>query len=218
MKPLLHIAFDTYTIQQTIQLLHSGIADAADVVECGGPLIFNEGVRAITAIKKEYPQKEIVADIKMIPLLTTFNAQQFFDAGADSMIIFGTASLRDMTAAMRVAENAKKKFYVFVDLEPDTFPSQELLALYQKAGVKHVIYHTVRKSAPYWMDSDVKCVRMLLDAGFHVSVTGKLTPETIRLFAGMPLYSFILGTSVVEAADPIAVLEQYRVFLDQNFS
>ncbi len=217
MKPLIHVAFDTLTTKETLQILGTGVGAGADVIECGGPLIFNEGVKVLTAVKQAYPDKEIVADIKMIPLLTAVNGWQFFDAGADAMIIFGVESLRDMKIAMDVAEKAKRKLYTFIDLEPDRLPSEHLLEIYKAAGVRHVIYHTVRKQAPYWRESDVKCVQILCDAGFQTSVTGKLTLETIQFFSGMPIFSFILGTSIVEAESPLTMLNRYRDFVENNF-
>jgi len=46
--------------------------------------------------------------------------------------------------------------------------------------------------------------------GFKVSVTGGVHPEILKLFKGVPVYTFIAGRAIREADDPHAVAKQFK--------
>ena len=46
--------------------------------------------------------------------------------------------------------------------------------------------------------------------GFRVSVTGGLNVDTLELFRGVDIYTFIAGRGITEAADPAAAAREFK--------
>ncbi|EUJ16986.1 3-keto-L-gulonate-6-phosphate decarboxylase [Listeria aquatica FSL S10-1188] len=53
-----------------------------------------------------------------------------------------------------------------------------------------------------WGEKDLTRVKKLVEMGFRVSVTGGLEKETLQLFAGVDVFTFIAGRSITESPDP----------------
>ena len=53
-------------------------------------------------------------------------------------------------------------------------------------------------------------VKMLVDMGFRVSVTGGLSGETLKLFEGVNVYTFIAGRAITEAPDPAKAATDFQ--------
>ena len=77
--------------------------------------------------------------------------------------------------------------------------------LWLAAGMTQVIYHQSRDAllaGETWGKKDLTKVQKLIDMGFRVSVTGGLTVETLALFKGMSVYTFITGRGITAAKNP----------------
>ena len=73
------------------------------------------------------------------------------------------------------------------------------------AGISQVIYHQSRDAllaGETWGEKDLNKVRKLVDMGFRVSVTGGLNVDTLKLFKGVDVYTFIAGRGITQADDP----------------
>ena len=46
--------------------------------------------------------------------------------------------------------------------------------------------------------------------GFRVSVTGGLSIDTLKLFSGVDVFTFIAGRGITEAADPAAAARDFK--------
>ena len=61
-----------------------------------------------------------------------------------------------------------------------------------------------------WGEKDLNKVRKLIEMGFRVSVTGGLSVETLKLFEGVDVFTFIAGRGITEAADPAAAARAFK--------
>ena len=86
----LQLAFDLGSFQELILLLEQ-VEDLIDIIEIGTPLIVKEGVKEIENIKKTFPKKTILADMKIMDA-GELEAKIGFDVGADIVICLGLAS------------------------------------------------------------------------------------------------------------------------------
>ena len=46
--------------------------------------------------------------------------------------------------------------------------------------------------------------------GFRVSVTGGLSTETLKLFKGVDVFTFIAGRGITEAANPAQAAREFK--------
>ena len=58
-------------------------------------------------------------------------------------------------------------------------------------------------------------VKKLIDMGFRVSVTGGLDVDTLKLFEGVDVFTFIAGRGITEAADPAGARVPSRMKSDE---
>ena len=81
------------------------------------------------------------------------------------------------------------------------------------AGISQVIYHQSRDAllaGETWGEKDLNKVKKLIDMGFRVSVTGGLSVDTLKLFSGVDVFTFIAGRGITEAADPAAAARDFK--------
>lgn len=84
---------------------------------------------------------------------------------------------------------------------------------WREVGIKQAIYHQSRDallSGETWGEKDLTKVKKLIEMGFNVSVTGGLDVDTLKLFEGIDVYTFITGRGITAAADPIAAAQNFK--------
>ena len=81
------------------------------------------------------------------------------------------------------------------------------------AGVSQAIYHQSRDAllaGETWGEKDLNKVKKLIEMGFRVSVTGGLSVDTLELFEGVDVFTFIAGRGITEAEDPAAAARAFK--------
>ncbi|HGD0169859.1 TPA: orotidine 5'-phosphate decarboxylase / HUMPS family protein, partial [Streptococcus agalactiae] len=81
------------------------------------------------------------------------------------------------------------------------------------AGISQAIYHQSRDAllaGETWGEKDLNKVKKLIDMGFRVSVTGGLSTDTLQLFEGVDVFTFIAGRGITEADDPAAAARAFK--------
>ncbi|MBF1708959.1 MAG: orotidine 5'-phosphate decarboxylase, partial [Streptococcus sanguinis] len=59
-------------------------------------------------------------------------------------------------------------------------------------------------------EKDLNKVKKLIEMGFRVSVTGGLNIDTLKLFEGVDVFTFIAGRGITEAEDPAAAARAFK--------
>src|SRR5665647_3130791 len=85
----LQVAIDLLTTQQALALA-AKIAPYIDIIELGTPLIKNEGIAVVAAMKQAHPDKLVFADLKTMDA-GELEADIAFKAGADLVTVLGAA-------------------------------------------------------------------------------------------------------------------------------
>ena len=174
-RPKLQIACDHSDLASALADIKK-VGDVVDIIEAGTILLLQEGEQVLRCFRAMYPEKLIVADTKCADAGGTVakNCQQ---AGADYMTVICAA----------------------------TIPTYQQAQQWLDAGISQAIYHQSRDAllaGETWGEKDLTKVRKLIDMGFRVSVTGGLSVETLALFAGIDVYTFITGRGITAADDP----------------
>ena len=85
----LQVAIDLLSTRDALDLLEK-VHEYVDVIELGTPLIKQEGLAVVTAVKKAYPNKIVFADMKTMDA-GALEADMAFKAGADQVSILAVA-------------------------------------------------------------------------------------------------------------------------------
>lgn len=193
--PNLQIACDHSDLASALKDIKN-VGDVVDILEAGTILILQGGQEVIKCFRALYPDKKIVADTKCADAGSTV-AKNCADAGADWMTCICCATIPTMKAANEKIDEIQVELYGDWTYEQ----AQQWL----DAGISQVIYHQSRDAllaGETWGEKDLNKVRKLVDMGFRVSVTGGLNVDTLKLFKGVDVYTFIAGRGITQADDP----------------
>ena len=202
-KPLLQIALDNNTLSDAIRSI-SQVGHEVDIIEAGTILCLAEGMEAVRCLRALYPNKIILADTKCADAGGTV-AKNCADAGADWMTVICSATIPTMKAALKEVKDLQ------VELYGDwTF---EHAKQWKEAGLSQAVYHQSRDAllaGETWGEKDLNKIRKLVEMGFKVSVTGGLEKETLKLFKGIDVYTFIAGRGIRDAKDPAQAARDFK--------
>ncbi|MGH9390985.1 MAG: orotidine 5'-phosphate decarboxylase / HUMPS family protein, partial [Vicinamibacteria bacterium] len=65
-KPVLQVALDFMHLKRALQAAREAVEGGADWVEAGTPLVKSEGVECVRALRKLFPERVLVADLKIM--------------------------------------------------------------------------------------------------------------------------------------------------------
>lgn len=214
-KPLLQIALDTYDLPSALRPLQKAAAHI-DVIEVGTILCLAEGMRAVQVIRSLFPEKTILADVR-IAEAGSIISKMAYDAGADWVSVVSGAAPDTAEVVLKEAQSRGKD----VQIELSDGWTWEMAQKWADLGIQQVITHRSRdaeaKGQLTWSQADFDVVRRLHKMGFKVTVTGGVKAKDIPLFAGLPVYIFIAGRAILGAADPAAAAQEFQNMIARTF-
>ncbi len=100
--PILQVALDVTELSRALQIAEESVAGGADWIEAGTPLIKSEGMQAVRALKEKFPDRTIVADMKVADT-GTLEVEMAAKAGASVVGILADADDAVVEEAVRAA-------------------------------------------------------------------------------------------------------------------
>lgn len=194
-RPTFQVALDNQSLPSALEDVRQ-VGDIVDIVEAGTVLIYQEGIQAVKALRALFPDKILIADVKCADAGGTV-AKNLREAGADWMTCISAATIPTMKAAAKEISEVQVELY-------GNWTKEDAQGWYD-AGITQAIYHQSRDAllaGGSWGEKDLNRVKMLVDMGFRVSVTGGLTPDKLQLFEGVNVFDFIAGRAITQADDP----------------
>ena len=216
-RPQLQIALDKADLPSALGPLQQA-APAVDIIECGTILVLGEGMRAVREIRALFPDKPILADVR-IAEAGSIIARMAFEAGASLVSVVAGASLTTVTQVVAVADEFGGQ--VQVELA-DEWYDPDKARQWRDLGVQHVIVKRSRDREAAgdlsWKPSDVARVDELAAMGFTVTVTGGMSVQDLPTFAGHPVGIIIAGRSVVSADSPLQAAQELQAAIAEVWS
>jgi len=135
--PLIQLALDFTETERALKVAREAVKAGLSWIEAGTPLIKSEGLNAVRTLKKEFPDRKIVADMKIMDT-GRFEAEMAFKSGADIVVVMGAAS--DSTVKEAVEASANYGGKVMVDLM-ENFASPERAREVEQLGAHYIGMH-----------------------------------------------------------------------------
>jgi 3-hexulose-6-phosphate synthase/6-phospho-3-hexuloisomerase len=104
--PKLQVALDFLSIKKALSIAKK--CSDAHILEAGTPLIKSEGIKSITKLKKHFPDKLIIADMKTMDV-GYLETEMTAKSGADIISILAVADDNTIKGAVRAAKKFKVK-------------------------------------------------------------------------------------------------------------
>lgn len=124
-QPLIQIALDTLTIEEAIQAAKK-VEKYVDIIEVGTILLVSCGKVAIDLLRTVFPDKLIVADMKIADAGSVFG-KMGFDAKADLITVIHSADINTLKGVCQLAQKYPYQPEVQIELTGD-FSDQQLMA------------------------------------------------------------------------------------------
>ncbi|MCU9533065.1 3-keto-L-gulonate-6-phosphate decarboxylase UlaD [Streptococcus sp. CSL10205-OR2] len=210
--PNLQVALDHSDLQGAVKAAVS-VGQEVDIIEAGTVCLLQVGSELVEVLHNLFPDKIIVADTKCADAGGTV-AKNNALRGADWMTCICCATVPTMKAALKAIKEVKgDRGEIQIELYGNwTFEEAQT---WLDAGISQAIYHQSRDAllaGQTWGEKDLSKIKKLVDMGFRVSVTGGLNVDTLKLFEGIDVYTFIAGRGITEAKNPA---EAARAFKDE---
>lgn len=137
---LLQLALDTPHAGTVRRLLHRTSGDV-DIIEIGTPLLIRYGVDIIAGIRRDYPDKKILADLKIADA-GAVEAGLAFDAGADIVTVLGTAHPATLQEAGKRAKRSGGRVMADLIAVGALDEAISLVRRLDRSGMDYICLHT----------------------------------------------------------------------------
>lgn len=171
----LQLAIDLLDVNAARRLLDE-VIDLIDIVEIGTPLILQEGIKIVTAIKASYPSITLLADLKIVDA-GEIEAQIGFAAGADIVTVLGLAHDVTIQGALNQARHHGKQ--IMADLIAVNDVQSRARAL-EEIGVDYLCVHTAFDVQSHGQGplADLQAIKRVCQQA-KIAVAGGIKPATL---------------------------------------
>ncbi len=210
-KPILQVALDFMHLKRALEVAKEAVAGGADWVEAGTPLIKSEGVEAVRALKRTFPGRPIVADLKIMDT-GAFEVEIAAKAGADVITVMAVAGDATMEEAVKAARRYGAKVMAdMMSVEDKVERAKQLQAL----GVDYLCVHVsidqqMIAKGPLQELREVASV-----ASIPVAVAGGLNSETVAQAVASGARIIIVGGAIIKEAQVVEASRRVRRALDE---
>lgn len=196
----LQIALDEMSIEQGLALCEK-VRESIDIIEIGTPFIIDEGMRAVRAFRKAFPEKEILADAKIMDA-GEYEAEICFKAGADYVTVLGVTDTLTVKGCLDAAKKYGREVFVDMICVKDI---EARVAELEAIGVTHIAVHTgVDQQAAGRTPLEDLVQMKAASKKSQLSVAGGINYKTVDTYKAAGADIAIVGGGIAHADDPAA--------------
>ncbi len=178
-----------------------------DVIEIGTPLIFREGIAAVRWAREQYPDKAVLADLKIMDAGED-EASIAFDAGAAWVTVLGAAADATVSGVVRAAQRYGGQVVADLVQVPDPVTRGcDLLALGCDVLCVHTAYDM--QAAGHSPLAALRILREHLPEA-SLAAAGGITPQTIDAILSVRPAMVVVGGAITRTHDPALVARALR--------
>ena len=206
-RPIVQISLDLTSIEEALDQARKAVRAGVDWLEAGTPLILAEGLKAVQALRREFPEHPIVADLKTMDG-GYLEAEMMAKAGATHVVVMARAH----PATLKVVVKAGRDYGAKVmgdDLACEDKPAAARRM--EELGVDYIVHHVgyderrdpavvaahggVMPSPLDELAAVVRAVRI------PVQAVGGLSVEQVLQLPKHGVYHLVLGAPLMVDAD-----------------
>lgn len=180
--------------------------DRIDIIEVGTPMIFDYGLKCVGEMKKLFPQKIVLADMKIMDAGQQETGMAV-KMGADIITVMGAANNLTIEMAVEAAHKGGKK--IMVDLLGVDQIERKAIAL-EDMGVDYICVHTAfdMKQESDRPIEELERVKRVIRSGRTAIAGGITLKELDAVMAGAPDV-VIVGGGILNSADLVETADQF---------
>jgi 3-hexulose-6-phosphate synthase/6-phospho-3-hexuloisomerase len=197
LKPCVQVALDIVDVEHAMKISKSAVDSGVEWIEAGTPLIKAAGLDVVERLRRTFPDKTIVADMKTMDA-GALEVELAAKAGADVVCVLGAAA--DATISEAVKEAKKHGVKVLVDLIAVADPRGRAKEV-EKLGADYICVHIGLDQQKLGVDPLEQLCSLAGSVGVPIAVAGGVTaktaPELVRHGASV----IIVGGAITKSSD-----------------
>lgn len=202
---MLQLSLDWMNMEEAVDTVRR-LYDRIDIIEVGTPMIFDYGLKCVGEMKKLFPQKIVLADMKIMDAGQQETAMAV-KMGADIITVMGAANNLTIEMAVEAAHKGGKK--IMVDLLGVDQIERKAIAL-EDMGVDYICVHTAfdMKQESDRPIEELERVKRVIRSGRTAIAGGITLKELDDVMAGAPDV-VIVGGGILNSADLVETADQF---------
>lgn len=200
----IQVAFDRLGIEEAIAV--AGKCEAAvDWLEVGTSMIKEFGMESVRAFRQAFPQKKILADMKLMDN-AAYECELAFAAGADIITVMGAAPRVSIDRTAACARAAGRSYMIDLLEVPE-----ETIKMLAQDFTDAVFCLHASKDAQEAGQKNAGAERAALLQGRRIAVAGGIGRETVGGIAGsLQPEVFIVGEAITKSGQPLEEAQKIR--------
>jgi 3-hexulose-6-phosphate synthase len=196
----LQLALDDLSLMNALLMIEK-VHDSIDIIEVGTPFVIDEGMRAVREIKKYFPEKEILADLKIMDA-GYYEAELAFEADADYATVLGVTDVLTVKGCIEVAEKYNRKIVVDM-ICVENMPQK--IAQMEEIGAHILAVHTGadQQAAGREPIDDLRIMAKHVKKA-QMSVAGGISSKTAQKYVDLKPEILIVGSGITHHKNPKA--------------
>ena len=205
----LQISFDLIDLDKAIAI-GSKVAQYADIIEVGTILIYHHGTQAVQRFKEAFPDKAILADIKIVDRGKEV-AELFAQAGADWITVMAGTSHDVIHGTTTAAHNANIK--VMLDLiDADSVGQSALEA--KNLGADALLFHQPYSETDSLVFLD-QWDMIKGNSSLPIFVSAKINRDNVDKIVALRPDVIIVGLSITDAEHSAQEAQYFAELVDR---
>ncbi len=214
MKPILQLALDFVDLKRALKNARAGVTGGVDWIEAGTPLIKSEGLNAVREIRKMFPDRTIVADMKIMDAGRT-EVETATKAGANIVDVLGAASDATIRECIQAGKNYGAKIVVDMIAVDDVLSRAKQV---EGFGADYVTVHCAIDEQMEGKDPFDILRKVAKELSIPVGVAGGINSETASKAVEAGASIIIVGGAISKALDPEKAAGEIRKGIDTGTS
>ena len=211
-KTKYQVALDSFSLDDAVKFVRT-IEDYIDIIEIGTPLVIHEGMHAVRRMIKEFPNKEVLSDEKIMDG-GYHEADLGYQAGAKYVTVLGVAEDKTIQGCLDAAHDADAILVVDSLKIPNLAErAKEVEAM----GVHFISVHTGFDQQQMGRTplNDLRIVKANTNS-IRVSVAGGINSKTIDQYLALEPDVVIMGGGLADADDPVDEARKIREAIEKH--
>lgn len=203
-EPFLQIALDLVNLHRALKIAEEAVKGGVEWIEAGTPLIKSEGMNAIRALRKKFPDNIIIADMKTVDG-GTIEIEMAAKSGANIVLMLGGSD----DASINEAVEAARKFGVLLGCDTIDIPKNNLVdrALrLEELGVNMICSHVgIDQQTIYGGEKTLQLARQLkekLKPTTWLAIAGGINSETAARAKELGVDVIVVGGAFYKSENP----------------
>lgn len=209
-KALIQLAIDSLDVKASLGLAQAA-APYVDIFEIGTPCIKHNGLGLLKELRRLYPQKLILVDLKTMDA-GEYEATPFYAAGADICTVLGVSGSATIAGVIKAANAHNAEVQVDLINVPDKVACARESA---RLGAQIIGVHTGldAQAAGQTPFADLSAVARL-NLGMRISVAGGIKQSTVQSVVKAGATIVVVGAAIYGATSPAEAAKEIRGLVD----